>query len=74
MMKQVMTKFGSIKTDNGGDAVISSDAIYYLEKFRQLSLPLSTVDLHFGPLSYRFLYRQKKLESIRIVNIPNVTT
>ena len=40
----------------------------------QLNLPLSTVDFSFAQLSYRFLYRQNKLESIRAVNIPNVTT
>ena len=73
IMKQVMTKFGSLKIDNGGDTMMSSDAIYYSDAFRQLSLSLSSVDLYFVQLSYRFLYRQNKLESIRTVNIPNVT-
>ena len=73
-MKQVITKFGSLIIDDGGDTVMSSGAIYYSDNFGQLSLPLSTVDLHLGQLSYRFLYRQNKLEGIRTVNVPNVTT
>ena len=29
IMKQIVTKFGSLKIDKGGDTVMSSDAIYY---------------------------------------------
>ena len=39
----------------------------------QAYLPLTTVDFSFVLLSYRFWYRQNKLESVRTVNIPNVT-
>ena len=49
------------KIDDGGDARMSSDAIYHSDNFEQLSLPLSTVDLPFGQLSYRFWYPQNKL-------------
>ena len=60
IMKQVMTEFGSLKIEKGGDTMISSDAIYYSG--------------NFGQLFYRFLYRQNKLGSIRTVSILNVTT
>ena len=33
IMKQVMTKFGSLKIDNGGDTMICSDTIYYSANF-----------------------------------------
>ena len=35
IMRQVMTKFGSLKVDNGGDTMMSSDAIYYSAKSMQ---------------------------------------
>ena len=74
IMKQVMTKFGSLKIDSGRDTMMSSDAIYYSNDFGHWSLALGTVLLQFGQSSYRFLYRQNKLESCETLNIPNVTT
>ena len=53
---------------------MSSDAIYYCENFVQLNLPLTTEQFSSVQLSYRFWYRQNKLESSKTVNIPNVTT
>ena len=32
-MKQVMTKFGSLKIDNGEDIMMSADAIHYSDDF-----------------------------------------
>ena len=61
IMKQIVTKFGSLKIDNDGDTMMSSDANCYCKNFRQVHLLLTTVDHSFGQLSYRFLYSQNKL-------------
>ena len=53
---------------------MSSDAIHYSGVFGQLSLPLTTVDLHFGQVFNCFLYHQRKLGSSRALNVPKVTT
>ena len=48
-MKQVMTKFGSLKVDNGGGTVMSSDAIYYhttYSKLMKLSLLYIVIRTH----------------------------
>ena len=71
---RLWSKVGSLNFDDGGDTMMSSDAIYYSDDFGQLNLPLTTVDFSFGQSSYRFLYRQNKLESIGTVNVTNVTT
>ena len=34
-MKQVLTKFGTLKIDNGGDTMMSSKAIQYADAFVQ---------------------------------------
>ena len=47
--------------------MMSSEASYFCDDFKQLQLPLSTVDFHFGQSSLPFLYCQNKLESIRTI-------
>ena len=54
--------------------MMSSNAMYHCKNFKQLSLLLTTVDFYFAQSSMLFLYRQNKLESIKTVNVPNVTT
>ena len=39
-MKQVTAGFGSLKIDDGGDTMMSSDAIYYCDDFGQYNLRL----------------------------------
>ena len=40
-MNQVVTKFGSLKIDNGGDLMMSSDAIPYDTTYSKLMKMLS---------------------------------
>ena len=52
-MKEVVTKFGSLKIDNGGDRVMGYDAIYYhatYNKLMKLSLSYIVIIIH----SYHF--------------------
>ena len=37
IMKQVETKFGSLKIDRGGDTMMSFDAIYYHTTYNKLN-------------------------------------
>ena len=46
IMKQVLTKFGSIKIDNGGDAIMTSDAIYYHTTYSKSSSIYIVIRIH----------------------------
>ena len=48
-MKQVMTKFGSLKIDNGEDTMMSSDAIYYSDNFGRYLYRCSLLKSPFIP-------------------------
>ena len=50
IMKQITTKFGRLKMDNGGDTMMSSNAIHYCDIFVQYLYR----QVQFFVLLYRF--------------------
>ena len=62
IMKQVVTKFDSLKIDNGGDTVMCSDAIYYhttYSKLIKLSLLYNVIDCNASSVVSRRAFLSK---------------
>ena len=50
-MEHALIKFGSLKIDKGGDAMMRSDAIYYQTTYSKLNIYFRYYKLSTGPIT-----------------------